>query len=426
MLEILNVFQGSIAEELEIASGDFLLSINDQPVRDLLDYLILARGEELCLEIRKADGEVWELELEKDAEEPLGIDVAHPDPDECGNNCIFCFVHQLPRGMRRTLYVKDEDYRFSFLYGSYVTLTNVDEADIERIIDQRLSPLYVSVHATDEAVRRRLIGRSGPPIFELLQRLAAANIQIHSQIVVCPGVNDGEILARTIEDLHGLHPQVQSLAVVPVGLTGHREGLPELRVPTADEARALIESVHGYQERYLKDCGTRFVFAADEYYLKAGVDFPAVDSYENFSQIENGVGLIALFRDEAAYVVEEAGPLDVEVSTVTGESAGAEISAFVSCLAEKTGARIHLHVIENRLFGGAVTVTGLISGRDIIDQLEGRALGSQLLIPDVMLKEGEDIFLDDLTLGDVEKALGVRVRKVDTSPWGLLDAMEEA
>ncbi len=425
MLEIVDVFQGSIAEELEITSGDALVSINGQPVQDLLDYLILARGEELCLEIRKADGEVWELEFEKDADEPLGIDVPHPEPAECGNNCIFCFVHQLPGGMRKTLYVKDEDYRFSFLYGSYVTLTNVDEGDIERIIDQRLSPLYVSVHATDEEIRRRLIGRSGPPILQLLQRLTTAGIQIHSQIVVCPGVNDGEILARTIEDLYGLHPQVLSLAIVPVGLTGHRQGLPALRVPTENEARELIETVQGFQERYFKECGTRFVFVADEYYLKAGVDFPDVDSYENFSQIENGVGLLPLFRDEADFVIEEAGPLDVEVSTVTGESAAVEISSFVSRLAGKTGARIHLHVIENRFFGGQVTVTGLISGQDIIDQLKGRPLGSLLLIPDVMLKEGEDVFLDDLTLGELETALGVRARKVDTSPWGLLDGLEE-
>jgi putative radical SAM enzyme (TIGR03279 family) len=426
MLEILAVEPGSIAEELELQAGDVLLAVNDKPLRDQIDFQVYTAVEDLVLEVRRKDGEMWELELEKDAFEPLGLHFEHPDPTQCGNNCIFCFVHQLPRGLRRTLYVKDEDYRFSYLYGSYVTLTNISDADMERIIEQRLSPLYVSVHATDEELRARLIGRQGPPVLDLLERLTAAGIEVHTQIVLCPGFNDGAQLERTIGDLYALHPGIRTLAVVPVGLTGYRERLPQLRPLDAAGAAAVLETLHRFQERYLAETGTRFVFAADELYLKAGVEFPPLEAYEELSQVENGVGLIPVFRADAVDVLLEARKLRAgAVSTFTGASASGELTRFAADLAAKTGVKIHLHTIRNDFFGGEVTVAGLIAGADLIAQLQGKELGEALLVPDVVLRDGEDVFLDDLTLPQVAQALGVAVFKIDSTPWGLLEGLEE-
>ncbi len=425
MLEILSVETGSIAAELELEVGDRILSINGQAINDLLDFEVACRLEDLSFEVLKKDGERWQLDFEKDAEEPLGLQLPHPEPAQCGNNCIFCFVHQLPKGLRKTLYVKDEDYRFSYLYGTYVTLTNIGEEKIRRIIDQQLSPLYVSVHATDEDLRRHLLGRSGPPILELLQRLTAAGIEIHTQIVVCPEINDGKALIQTIEDLYTLAPGVRSLAVVPVGLTGFRQQLPALRPPTVTEARELLELLHGYQDRFVEQGGSRFVFAADEFYLNAGMAFPDLVAYEDLCQLENGVGMIPLFREESEQVLDEALPLTaVTVSTVTGQSAAPELQTFVDALGEKTGVRILLHVIQNDFFGGHVSVTGLIAGEDIVKQLRGLPLGDVLMIPDVMLKEGADVFLDDLSLSDLERELKVPVVKIVSSPWGLLEGLE--
>ncbi|MEJ2698878.1 MAG: DUF512 domain-containing protein [Desulfuromonadales bacterium] len=426
MLKILEVEPGSIAEELDLETGDYLLSIGGNVIRDILDFEVHGGGEELLLEIQKKDGELWDLEVEKDAEEPLGLHFEHPEPTQCGNNCIFCFVHQLPRGMRRTLYVKDEDYRFSYLYGSYVTLTNIGEAEIERIISQGLSPLYVSVHATEDQLRNRILGRQATPILELLGRLTAANIELHTQIVLCPGINDGPQLERSVEDLQVLYPGVRSLAVVPVGLTGYRQRLPELRPLSSAEAREVLGTLHRYQERFLRDSGSRFVYAADEIYLKAGMEFPPLAAYEDLPQVENGVGLIPLFREEAREVLEEAETLQgVEASTFTGESPAGELARFIGALSEKTGAAIHLHTVRNRFFGGHVSVTGLLTGQDVIGQLRGKPLGKALLLPDVVLREGEDVFLDDVSLTDLERDLGVEVRKVESTPWGLLEGLED-
>jgi putative radical SAM enzyme (TIGR03279 family) len=425
MLEITGVEPGSIAEELELEAGDSILTVNGHVISDLLDFQVHASAEELLIEVRKHDGELWDLEVEKDADADLGLNFEHPEPTQCGNNCIFCFVHQLPTGMRRTLYVKDEDYRFSYLYGSYVTLTNVTEADIERIITQRLSPLYVSVHATDEQLRTRMLGRQGPPILELLKRLAGSGIEIHTQVVLCPGINDGPELARTIEDLVALYPWVLTLAVVPVGLTGYRQRLPDLRPPTEAEARAILTSIHDYQERFLCNCGSRFVFAADELYLRAGLEFPPLVAYEDLAQVENGVGLVPQFRAEAAEVLSEAPSLQLSaVATFTGESARGELSRYVAELSAKTGTTIHLYPVRNTFFGGHVSVTGLLTGRDVLSELKGKDLGQALLVPDVVLREGDAVFLDDISLDDLERELGVKVLKVASTPWGLLDGLE--
>ncbi|WP_027714543.1 DUF512 domain-containing protein [Desulfuromonas sp. TF] len=426
MLEITAVEPDSIGAELDLEAGDCVLAVNGQAVRDILDFQIYAATEDLLLEVRKRGGELWDLEIEKDAPDLLGLHFEHPEPTQCGNNCIFCFVHQLPRGMRSTLYVKDEDYRFSYLYGSYVTLTNIGEEEIERIVTQKLSPLYVSVHATEEQLRQKLIGRPGPPILDLLKKLTADGIEIHTQIVLCPGYNDGQELERTVEDLQGLYPGVRSLAVVPVGLTGYRQRLPQLRPPGADEARSVLDTLHGFQDRFLAQAGSRFVHAADELYLTAGTEFPELGNYEDLAQLENGVGMIPLFRAEAAEVLAEAEPLTIPVvSTITGESAYPELARFIGALCAKTGVDIHLYPVRNEFFGGHVSVTGLLTGQDIIAQLRGRPLGESLLVPDVMLKEGEDVFLDDLSLLDLERELEVRVSKVSSTPWGILEGIED-
>jgi len=306
-----------------------------------------------------------------------------------------------------------------------VTLTNLRDKDLERIIDQKLSPLYVSVHATDPQLRNRLLGRETPPVLPLLERLVTAGIEVHTQIVVCPGINDDEQLKKSIADLFALHPGVSTLAVVPVGLTGHREHLEELRPPTFEEARSTLAMIDDFQNEFLAKAGTRFVFAADEYYLKAEQEFPPLACYEKLSQIENGVGLIPLFRAEAAEVMKEVKPLPLKrVSTLTGESAQGELSRFAQELGNACQVDIRLYSVRNEFFGGHVSVTGLLTGRDIIRQLEGQELGSALLIPNITLKDDEDLFLDGTSLDDVEKALGIPVLKIPSTPWGLWDGLE--
>lgn len=421
MVEIVDIHPGGIAAEIGLEAGDSLMSVNGVPVRDLIDYRLQLAGENLLLEVLRADGERWDVEIEKDVEDDLGIELEHPEPTQCGNNCLFCFVHQLPKGMRPSLYVKDEDYRFSFLYGSYVTLTNVGEQEIARIVDQKLSPLYVSVHATDEAIRGRLLGKQAPPILDILKRLTAAGIDIHAQIVLCPGINDGEQMVRTIEDLYALHPRLRSLAVVPVGLTGYRRRLPQLRVPTPEEARDILQAVQLQQEHCLKQGGGRFVFAADELYLRAGAPFPPLTEYEDLSQLENGVGVIPLFRAEAEQALDKAMPMTVPpVTLATGRAPSGELGAFAARLARKTGVEIDVRAVDNAFFGGDVTVTGLVCGRDLIEQLGGTIRGDVLFVPDVMLKEGEDLFLDDVSVEELEERLGLPVMVVDSNPWGIL------
>ena len=425
MLEIIKIAPGSIAEELGLEPGDSLLSVNGFVVGDLLDYLIEEPNEELLLEVEKADGEVWELELDHDSDEPLGLELQHPEPRHCGNNCIFCFVHQLPRGMRKTLYVKDEDYRFSYLYGAYVTLTNLSDADLQRIIDKKLSPLYVSVHATDNGLREQLLGKKIEPIMPLLRALVEAGIELHTQVVVCPEINDGDALQQTCDDLVSLGPNVKSLAIVPVGLTGHRDGLYTLRVQTRAEAARLVEWVEKMQKKLLSKIGNRFVFAADELYLKAGKEFPALETYEELAQVENGVGLVPLFRAQAAEALESVTTLTLpSVSLVTGVSAAYELQAFIDKLSEMCGADLRLHVINNQFFSGHVTVAGLVAGADIINQLEKEPLARVLLVPDVMLREGEDVFLDDVRVSDIAGALDVEVEVVPSTPWGIIDMLE--
>ena len=425
MLEILSVEAGSIADELGIQAGDSLVAVNGEPVNDLVDYLIEEPKESLHVALKRSSGDPWALDIEHDSEEPLGLVLPHPEPKQCGNNCVFCFVHQLPRGMRRTLYVKDEDYRFSFLYGAYVTLTNLAEEDLQRILNKKLSPLYVSVHAADHMLRQKLLGNPAPDVMPILQQLVAGGIEVHTQVVVCPQINDGEQLAQTCRELVALVPGLKSLAVVPVGLTGHRQRLPELRPHTRQEALELVEWVEITQENLLERLGTRFIFAADELYLKAEKDFPSLSVYEELSQVENGVGLIPQFRSQADEVVDIAEPLDLPpISMVTGVSAADDIKAFARRLADKCGLDLRVHVIENDFFSGHVTVTGLLTGQDLLTQLAEQDLGDILMIPDVMLREGEEVFLDDVSIDNLVERFDKQIEVVAADPWGLWDMLD--
>jgi putative radical SAM enzyme (TIGR03279 family) len=422
-----SVVPGSIAEELEIEPGDRLIAINGNPLRDVIDYNYFTSEDLLVLDVEKADGELWELEVERDEGEPLGVTFPAPEPARCGNNCVFCFVHQLPKGLRRPLYVKDEDYRLSFLYGNYVTLANIGRADLKRIKEQRLSPLYISVHATDPLLREQLLGKSKIlPILEVMRELAEARIIMHTQIVLCPGLNDGEAFARTVEDMALMHPWVASLAVVPVGLTGHRKKLPELTPLTREFAISFIEEWGPKSLALAERLEEPFLFLADEFYIKGRLPFPPLESYGDLPQLENGVGMIPLFLSEGEQVLEDAEHLgEGRITVVTGESPYRYLAEFLDRLSEATGATLTPVAVKNKLFGGAVTVTGLVCGKDIIAALQGVELGDLVLIPDVMIKEGEGMFLDDVTVEELENELGKPVLVVESTPFGIYDALVE-
>lgn len=420
-LRIDSVTPGSIADQMEVTAGDRLLAVNGQPLRDLIDYsFYTASEEELLLEIEKPDGELWELEIERQTGEPLGLIFSPPAPARCANNCLFCFVHQLPKGLRKPLYVKDEDYRLSFLNGNYVTLANLKTTALNRIIEQRLSPLYISVHATNPELRERLLGKSGiPPVLGQLQQLAAARIVMHTQVVLCPGINDGEELQRTVSELAALYPAVQSLAIVPLGLTVHRRQLPQLTPVDAEYAREFISIWQPRAGALHRKLRRPFLFLADEFYLKADLPFPPVKEYGDFPQIENGVGMVPLFMGEAARLLKRIRPIGAfRATVVTGASSFGFVRDFLAQLAEKSGADIVSLAVENRLFGASITVSGLIAGNDIVAALAGYDAGSCVLVPDVMLKEGEGVFLDDVSLVELEQRIGVPVIVFDSTPAG--------
>ncbi len=426
-LLIENVAAGSIAEEMEIEAGDRLVAINGHPLRDIIDYNFFGADDELTLEIIKGDGEVWEVEIERAPDEPLGLVFPPPTPIRCGNKCIFCFVHQLPRGLRSPLYVKDEDYRLSFLYGNYVTLANINTKDMARIKEQRLSPLYVSIHATDPLLREQLLGKKGIiPVMSIMEELASCGITMHTQVVLCPGINDGEHLGRTVADLTHLHPRVASLAIVPVGLTRHRSKLPSLAPVTKEYAAAFIATWGPAARSLAERLGEPFLFLSDEFYIKAGIPFPPLATYGDLPQLENGVGMIPLFLREAARVLKHAAKLKpFSATVVTGASPYHYLADFLRKLSRKTGVALRPVAARNLLFGDSVTVTGLVSGRDIISQLSEIQLGDAVLIPDVMLKEGEGVFLDDLAVGELEEALGTTVVVVDATPQGIYESVRE-
>jgi putative radical SAM enzyme (TIGR03279 family) len=422
-----SVRKGSLAEELQIEPGDRLLMVNDYPLMDIIDYNFHSSCDDLLFLVRKESGELWEVEFERVDDEPLGIYFTAPQPASCGNNCIFCFVHQLPKGLRKPLYVKDEDYRLSFIYGNYVTLSNIESDALARIKEQRLSPLYISVHSTDQALREKLLGKKGlTPILEVMKELADARITMHTQVVLCPGINDDAALLQTVADLADLYPRVASLAIVPVGITRHRLGLPKLDPVTGEYAAEFINDWQPRMADIAKKLGEPFLFLSDEFYIKAGLPFPPLESYGDLPQIENGVGMIPLFLEEAEEVLSDAKKLaTAQVTVVTGRSPFPYIADFTGRLSAVTTVDITAVAVKNRLFGEEVTVTGLVCGSDILKEFEGKQLNGFLMIPDVMLKEGEGVFLDDMSPAALAEALCCRVEVFVATPDGLYEKLAE-
>jgi putative radical SAM enzyme (TIGR03279 family) len=407
--------------------GDRVLAINGAPLRDAIDFQFHAGDERLHLTVER-EGVARNLTLVRTGG-ALGVELVAPTPSEiatCANKCVFCFIHQLPRGMRRSLYVKDDDFRLSFLHGNYVTLTDLDEASIARIVEQRLSPLYVSVHATDPALRHLLLGkpRGSADVLPRLERLAKAGIRMHAQVVLCPDLNDGAHLERTVFELAPLHPHVATTAVVPVGLTAHRERRPRLRGLTAGEARALVATVSGWQARLLDRLGSRFVFLADEIYLLAEMPVPPAAAYEGFPVVEDGIGLVRRFEDGFARArARRPGRLEGRPCTVvTGEMFAPRLRRLLADAG--TDDRVAVAAVRNEFFGGAIAVAGLLTGRDVQRQLAARAdLGEAVLVPAVALRDVGGVFLDDVTPGDLTRDLGVPVRVVEPTPAALLGAL---
>lgn len=426
------VAPGGVGDRLGIKPGDRVLAVNGRTVEDLIDLLWLSAGPRVQIEYDSSTGEHRQASAAIRDNEGLGLffeDAVFDGIRRCRNRCVFCFVDQMPPEMRSTLYIKDDDYRLSFLQGAYVTLTNMAEPDWERILRMRLSPLYVSVHATDPAVRGRLLGLPHEaPVLPALKRLISGGTQLHAQVVACPGINDGEVLNRTISDLAALYPGVASLAVVPVGLTRHRDRLFAISPYDCLEASAVIDQIDAFQRKYLKELGTRFVFAADEWFLKAGRSLPEDEEYEDYPQISNGVGLLRLFVCEF-----EAGQDDLPVELgspknlliVTGRSASGVISQAVQRLNAIDGVNARVIVVDNRFFGQSVTVTGLLTGQDVLNALRAAGAGRSdvVLVPDVALRSGEQRFLDDVTLEDLARATGADVRPVHASAHGLIEAV---
>jgi putative radical SAM enzyme (TIGR03279 family) len=399
-LVIAAVLEGSIAEEMEISKGDRVLAVDGQELKDIIDFQYLTAEDNFTLLVEKEDGEIWEIEIERSPDEELGLevhDVSSQGLKLCKNNCVFCFVAQMPEGMRATLYDKDDDYRLSLTQGSFVTLSNLDDEEFERILKYHLSPLYISVHAWDAEARVRLM--KNPKAGELsfrMKQLADAGILVHSQIVLVPGYNDGEILAQTVRELANLYPSVQSIAVVPVGLTRYRKNLPDLRPFTSDEAKQILEQGQKWQTSYRNEKGKNLVYFSDEFYALAGWDFPDVQSYDDFPQLENGVGMASKFREEFRSVLKQVPKTIPErrVHIITGTSAQSFFQNQLENLKGLEGLSITLHSIENKFFGSTVTVAGLLTAQDIADQIK-ELRGEFFLVPRVMLKADEDIFLDD-------------------------------
>jgi putative radical SAM enzyme (TIGR03279 family) len=411
-----------------LLAGDRILAVNGAPLRDAIDFQFHAGDDRLELTVAR-DGGRAALVLERRGAD-LGLELAAPTPSEiatCANKCVFCFIHQLPKGMRRSLYVKDDDFRLSFLHGNYITLTDLSEAELARIEEQRLSPLYVSVHATDPALRHELLGRPrvSADILPRLERLARAGIRIHAQIVLCPDLNDGAHLERTVSELAPLHPRVATTAVVPVGLTRHRERLPRLRALTPPEARALVDTVGGWQARFLDTLGSRFVFLADEIYLMAGLPLPDADAYEGFPVAEDGIGLVRRFEDDVAHALRRArGTTGARaVTVVTGEMYGPRLERLLAPLAAR-GVDARVVAVPNDFFGRAIAVAGLLTGRDIQRHLAALPdLGEEVLVPSVTVRDVDGVFLDDLTPKDLAADLGVPVRVVEPTARALLTAL---
>lgn len=419
----------SLAEQAGICPGDILVSVNGEQPQDILEYRYLCAEYEVTLEIEKPDGTHEIITIESDYED-LGIEFCEGLIDtaqSCRNKCIFCFIDQLPRGMRETVYFKDDDARLSFLQGNYVTLTNMSDEDIDRLIRMRVSPINISVHTTNPELRKTMLNnRFAGNILERMKKFAAAELYMNCQIVLCPGFNDGAELDRTIIELAALLPYASSLSVVPVGLTRYREGLCQIKPFTRESSLAVIRQVEAHQNRIFAEHGTRFVYLSDEFYLNAGLDVPDSDSYEGFPQIENGVGLIASMREEFNDGITRIPKRSFcrRIAIATGELA----AEFIRSLAKRVeaaadGVSVTVYAVKNDFFGGGVNVAGLVCACDIIKTLDDEPDYDEILIPDSMLRDGEDVFLDNMTLDALCRRLNAKITPVPNDGYVFIESI---
>ena len=424
---IKEVRAGSIGEELELQPGDILLAVNGEPVEDIFDYQFMIEENEVILLIRKADGEEWELEIEKEESEDLGLVFENSLMDEyhsCRNKCMFCFIDQMPKGMRETLYFKDDDSRLSFLQGNYITLTNMSDKDINRIIRFHLAPINISVHTTNPELRcRMLTNRFAGEALKKIARLYEAEIPMNGQIVLCKDVNDGAELERSIRDLLKYAPVMRSVSVVPVGLTKYRDGLYPLEPFTKEDAREVLRLIRSYQKQAYEQYGIHFIHASDEWYILAEEEIPTADIYDGYIQYENGVGMVRMFRDdlEAALAGLSGDDRKGKVTLVTAKLIYPTICWAAEQIQKKyPNMELQVVCITNHFFGEQITVTGLLTATDIIEQLSTLELGDWVVLPSVVLKADEDIFLDDIALEDVQKALQVPIHIVKSNGMGFI------
>ena len=414
--KIKEVLPGSIAQELELTAGDVLLQINNEELEDIFDYQFLIQDEYLEILIEKSFGEIWELEIEKDMEEDLGLVFENGLMDEyrsCRNKCIFCFIDQMPKGMRKTLYFKDDDSRLSFLQGNYVTLTNMSDKDIDRIIRFHLAPINISFHTTNPKLRCEMLNnRFAGDALKKAERLFESGIEMNGQIVLCKGINDGEELRRSIEDLGKYIPCLKSVSVVPVGLTKFRDGLYPLEPFKKEDAKEVLSMIHKAQEEFMEHYHTHFIHASDEWYLLAEEPLPEEERYDGYLQLENGVGMLRLFVNQVreAFDKREADEGHREVSVATGLLAAPTLEMLCQEGKEKfPNLKVHIYPIRNEFFGENITVSGLVTGQDILAQLKDKPLGSRLLLPCNMLRSGEQYFLDDIKVSEIEETLQIPV-----------------
>ena len=429
---ISSVAPGSIAQEMGIEPGDRLLEVNGKSPEDVFDYRYLMNEEEILVLIRKVNGEEWELEIEKEYEDDLGIEFENGLMDDyrsCRNKCIFCFIDQLPKGMRSTLYFKDDDSRLSFLQGNYLTLTNMSEHDIDRIIQYKLSPINISFQTMNPELRCKMLhNRFAGEIFDKVKRLKDAGIIMNGQIVLCRGVNDGAELERSIRELTAYMTQLESVSVVPVGLTRYRDGLYPLKPFTKEDACEVLDLIHGWQEKLYKEWGNHFIHAGDEWYILAERPIPEEKTYDGYLQLENGVGMVRLLDEEVAQTLAGMTGDDRKIhrTIATGELAAPFLRKHVESVRKKyPNVDIQVLAIKNEFFGGKITVAGLITGTDLISQLKGKDLGDRLLLTNHMLKSGEPVFLDDVTVDDVQNALQIKVSIVESSGADFVSSLIE-
>ncbi|MDH7481540.1 MAG: DUF512 domain-containing protein [Armatimonadota bacterium] len=420
--KIAKVAQGSPAEIAGIKPGDILVSLNAHKICDVLDYRFFGADEEVEVEVLRNGSRIIST-IHKELGEDLGIEFVEELFDGvriCRNNCIFCFLKQMPPGLRKSLYLRDDDFRLSFVHGNYITLTNLSDEDVERIISQKMSPLYVSVHSTDPKIREYMLGnKKAGQIMKELKRLADAGITLHAQIVLCPGINDGESLKRTVYDLGTLYPSVASVAIVPVGLTRYREGLVPIKPVDSVLATEVLDACASWQRQFLRSLGTRFVFPADEFYLLAGRPFPSRRTYEGFPQLEDGVGLSRLFLDDLRKVKRRANNTVLRPGKyvlVTGVLAANMVRELVEILNQIPAIQCRICIVRNMFFGETITVAGLLTGSDIAFSLADVAPDEIVLIPSVALKDG--LFLDDMSLDELSHMVGARAEAVEPTPMG--------